>query len=316
MNAPRLFSRLICVIVCGVCVSGTAKAADNGFTRILLQNGYRAIPLQRSNGTGFVLAAKVNGKTVLLAVSMASPLSALFRSPNRHLAINERKSGHYLNSALGPSKEEFSLAPNNSLEVANIVMPATTFVVLNQSMSPAAAYQNWAGMLGEAELYRLAAILDCANSRLYLRPSGRDPRVADAIGKLFGSRGFVSVPLRINSNNHFEAPSQINSYRSVMTIEPANRLTAISDRSAAAGQVRVNRTSDVLIGVGGVKRAGKKGRITRLSIGAFAIPNANVSVADTAFDVLGLDQLKRSSAVIDLGARRLYLRGGRLSESD
>jgi len=316
MNRPRFLSPLLVVVLCGVCVSGTAKEVDNGFAKILLQNGYRAVPLQRSKGRGFLLRAKVNGKSALLAVSMASPLSALYRSENRSLAINERKSGHYLTGALGPSKEEYGLASNNSIEVANIVMPATTFAVLERPMSAAAENPEWAGLLGEAELIRLAAILDCGNSRLFLRPSGRGPRVTDAIARIFGSRGFVSVPLRINSNRHFEADSEINSYRSVITIEPVNEFTTISDHSAAAGRVPVTATSKSLIGVGRVIRASKTGRITRLSVGGCAIPNVPVSVADAVFDVLGVDQLKRCAAVIDLGARRLYLRGHRLSTSD
>jgi hypothetical protein len=316
MNAPRFFFRLVLAIVFGVCVSGTAKGVDKALTKILSENGYRAVPLHLSKDRGFLLTARINGKTAMLAVSLASPLSALYRSANRSLAINERKSGHHLTSALGPSTEEYGLASNNSIELANIVMPATTFAVLERPMAPATQYREWAGLLGEAELYRLAAILDCANSRLYLRPAGRDSRVTDAVGKIFDAQGFVSVPLRINSAHHFEATSQINAYRSLITIEPVNQFTTISDRSAAAGQVPVTATSDSLIGIGGVMRARKTGRITKLSVGDFAIPNVPVSVADALFDVLGLDQLKRCSAVIDLGARRLYLRSHRLNASN
>ena len=212
-----------------------------------------------------------------------------------------------------PREKSYGLASGNSIELANMVMPATTFVVLNQASTPAARWRDLAGLLGEAELNRLAAILDCSNARLYVRPAGRDARVSDTIGKVLAGRGFTLVPMRVNTWHHFEVPCRVNSYQSVITIEPVNSITTLSDRTASAGRVPVAATSGTLIGVGGVSRPHKSGKVAQLGIGSFLIPNATVSVAKATFNVLGFDQLDKGSAVIDLGARKLYLHGRPIS---
>ncbi|MFZ1219138.1 MAG: hypothetical protein WAO00_07585 [Chthoniobacterales bacterium] len=309
MNAARVPFFLVATVLSLDSAIAAAKSEDSGLAQVLLQNGYRSVALQHSKEKGFVLAAKINGKPARLAVSMTAPMSAIFRRAKGALAITERKSGSYLNSSLGPSNEEYGLASGNSIELANMVMPATTFVVLDQSNTPAAPWHDIAGFLGEAELYRLAAVLDCANSRLYLRPAGREPRVIDRIGQVLRARGFVSVPMRINSAHHFEVQSRVNSYQSIITVEPINSLTSITDRTAKAGRVPLTVPSEELVGVGGVRRTSHRAQVAELVIGSFLIPNATVYVANANFDVLGLDQLGRCSAVIDLGARRLYLHG-------
>jgi hypothetical protein len=304
------FSSLAIAGVLSVCTTAaTAKGQTTGLASVLRQNGYRAVPLHHSPDKGFTLSAKINGKPARLAVSMASPLSAFFRGANGAFGIRERKSGSYINSALGPSREEYGLASGNSIELANMVMPATTFVVLNQESTPAARWRDIAGLLGEAELNRLAAILDCGNARLYVRPAGRDGRVSDTIGKVLAGRGFTAVPMRVNTWHHFEVPCRVNSYQSVITIEPVNSITTLSDRVASAGRVPVVATTGRLSGVGGVSQPHKSGKVAQLGIGSFLIPNATVSVARATFSVLGFDQLDKGSAVIDLGARKLYLHG-------
>jgi hypothetical protein len=316
MISLRLCSFAIAGLLSVCTATATAKEQTTALASVLRQNGYRVVPLHHSKDKGFTLSAKINGKPARLAVSMASPLSAFFRGANGAFGIRERKSGSYINSPLGPSREEYGLASGNSIELANMVMPATTFVVLNQTSTPAARWRDIAGLLGEAELYRLAAILDCGNTRLYLRPAGRDARVSDIIGKVLGGRGFTPVPMRVNAWHHFEVPCRVNSYQSVITIEPVNSITTLDDRIASAGRVPVAATSETLVGVGGVRRAHKTGKVAQLVIGSFLIPNATVSVARATFNVLGFDQLDRASAVIDLGARKLYLHGRPISAAN
>ena len=313
MISLRLCSFAIAGVLSVCTAVATAKEQTTALASVLRENGYRAVSLQHSKDRGFTLSAKINGKPARLAISMASPLSAFFRGANGAFGIRERKSGKYINSPLGLSREEYGLASGNSIELANMVMPATTFAVLNQASTPPAPWRDVAGFLGEAELYRLAAILDCGNARLHVRPAGRDVRVSDRIGKVLAGRGFTSVPMRVNTWHHFEVPCRVNSYQSVITIEPVNSITTLSDRIASAGRVPVAATSGSLVGVGGVSQPHKTGKVAQLGIGGFLIPNATVSVAKASFSVLGLDQLDKGSAVIDLGARKLYLRGRPIS---
>lgn len=308
MTAPRFFSFLLAGALCLFCSVGAALGKDqaSGLATVLLRNGYRVVLLQHSRDYGFTLAARINGKPARLAVSMASPLSAIFRGADGLFGLREKKSGDYLNSPLGRSSEEYGLAAGNSIELANMVMPTTTFVVLDKHKG---RWRDLSGIFGEAELYRLAAILDCGNSRLYLRPAGRDPQVSGMIARSLAARGFSSVPMRITQRHHFEVPYRVNTYQSFITIEPMNPTTMISNRSAAAGRVPVVGTTESLVGVGGVTSASKNGEVVKLVVGSFVIPNARLLVTDATFDVLGLDQLEKCSAIIDLGAKNLYLHG-------
>ena len=312
MNAARFRSLLVAGVLCLFCFYSVdkAKAKDQApdLGSAFVRNGYRMASLQHSKEKGFTLPAKINGRPAQLAISLSAPLSTVFRQSSGAFRIRERKTGNRLNSALGPSTEEYGLSSDNSLEVTNMVMPATTFVVIDQFHIPAAQWHGIAGLLGEPELYRLAAILDCGNAKLYLRPTGRDDRVSDIIGQMLAARGFVSVPMRINAAHHFEVSCRINQLQSVITIEPSNGVTAISDRVARAARVPLINELHTLTGAGGVRRTSRTGRISEFLIGSFRIPNANVSVSEATFGVLGFHQLQKGGAIIDLGAKRLYLR--------
>lgn len=311
MNARRLTFLLLAGAFCLLCSAGIAAGKDRtgDLANVLRQNGYRAIPLQHSRDSGFSLSARINGKPARLAVSMASPLSVIYRDANSAFGLREEKTGRYLNSAFGRSQEEYGIASGNTIDLANMVMPTTKFAVIARSNRPAGAGRDLAGILGEAEMYRLAAILDCGNARLYLRPAGRDAGVNGIIARNLAAHGFTFAPMQINSAHHFEVPCRINSYQSEITIEPMNSITSISERSAAAGRVPLVDSTQMLVGVGGMKRASKDGIVSIFGIGSFIIPNAKVVVAEADFNVLGLDQVNKCSGIIDLGARKLYLHG-------
>lgn len=221
--------------------------------------------------------------------------------------MREEKTDLKLSGAFGALNQRWGIAPRNTVELVNIVQPDVAFGVYNEPMLVAGP-KGVVGLFGSPQLSRLAAIVDCANARMYLRPNGPNAQASGRLGELLAGRGFTRIPLQINSRHHFEAACRFNQYNSVITIETFSTLTALTNRAASAARIASVNTTLKAQAAGGTLSSVKTGQVHEFSIGGVPIIGPDIFVTNSDFNVLGLDYLAKYSAVIDLGARNLYLR--------
>lgn len=304
----RLPVFLATVIALSVLHPGRLSATENdSMANALLKSGYRSVLLHRQSGGALSVSVKVNGRPTQLAICTGAPISAINRISAQRFGMREEKTDLKLNGAFGDLNQRWGIAPRNTVELVNIVQPDVPFAVYNEPMLIASS-KGVVGFFGSPQLSRLAAIVDCGNARMYLRPNGADGQASGRLGELLARRGFTRIPLQINSRRHFEAACRLNQQNSVITIETFSTLTAITSRTAAgAGIASVNTTHRVQA-AGGTTSPLKTGQVHEFSIGGVPIIGPEISVTNSDFNVFGIDYLARYSAVIDLGGRSLYLR--------
>jgi hypothetical protein len=188
------------------------------------------------------------------------------------------------------------------------------------SDSKAMAHLN--GVLGAREMVKFGMIIDCTRQMLYINPNGASPAVSQSLASFLAGRGFTRIPMRLNSNAHFDVEGALNGHASRFLVDTGSANTMIDTQVAVKSGTSVTALSGYGAGgagnlVEGVNRASVK----ELAIGNFKLANAEVvaahvsrdillskSAAESNAGVLGQDYLARNFAVIDMGGKALYLR--------
>src|SRR5256885_14814935 len=66
------------------------------------------------------------------------------------------------------------------------------------------------GLVGAYEMVKFGMVIDCTRQMLYINPAGRSAAASQSLAGFLGGRGFVRVPIRLNSNAHFEVEGALN----------------------------------------------------------------------------------------------------------
>jgi len=274
----------------------------------LSKSGYRSVSLHRQPNGRLSISAKINGKPTQLGVSTGAPISAIDRGSAQKFGLREEKSDFKISGAFSVLNQRLGIAPRNTVEIGNIVQTDVAFAVYNEPSLTADSKGVVVGLFGSPQLSRLGAIVDCGAARLYLRPSGPNGQASARLGELMARRGFTRIPLQINSRKHFEAACRLNEYNSVIMMETFASVTSLTNHTASAAGIASAKTTLVAQAAGGTTSPVKTGQAREFSIGRVLISNPNLYVTNSDFNIFGMDNLARYSAVIDLGTNSLYLR--------
>jgi predicted aspartyl protease len=297
------------VIALSILHTGQLAATENdSMANALLKSGYRSVSLHRQSNGRLSVSVKVNGKPTQLAVCTGAPMSTIDRISAPKFGVREHKTDRPISGAFGLLNQRWGIAAPNTIELANIVQPDVAFAVYDEPTLTAGSKGSVVGFFGSPQLSRLAAIVDCGDARLYLRPNGANGPASARLGELLAGRGFTRIPMQVNWRHHFEAACRLNKYNSVITIETFSTLTGLTNRTAAAAGVASVNTALMAQAAGGTRSPVKAGQVHEFSIGGVPISEPDISVVNSEFNVFGIDYLAKYSAVIDLGARSLYLR--------
>ena len=169
---------------------------------------------------------------------------------------------------------------------------------------------------------KFGMIIDCTRQMLYINPNGASSAVSQSLASLLTGRGFTRVPMRLNTNAHFDAEGALNGHATRFIVDTGSANTLIDTQVAVKSGTGVTALAGYGAGgagglVEGVNRTGVK----ELAIGNFKLANAEVVVAHVSGEVLrsksatesnagvlGQDYLSTNFAVMDMGGRALYLR--------
>jgi hypothetical protein len=188
------------------------------------------------------------------------------------------------------------------------------------SDSKAMAHLN--GVLGAREMVKFGMIIDCTRQMLYINPNGASSAVSQSLASFLAGRGFTRVPMRLNSNGHYDVEGALNEHATRFLVDTGSSTTVIDTQVAVKSGTGVTALAGYGAGGAGnlvseVNRTGVK----ELAIGNFKLANAEVVLAHVSGDillsksagesnagVLGQDYLATNFAVIDMGGKALYLR--------
>jgi hypothetical protein len=200
--------------------------------------------------------------------------------------------------------------------------PERSATATGSHISDAKAMAHLNGVLGAREMVKFGMIIDCTRQMLYINPNGASSAVSQSLASLLAGRGFTRIPMRLNTNGHFDVDGALNGRATRFLLDTGSANTLIDTQVAVKSGTGVTALAGYGAGgagnlVEGVNRTGVK----ELAIGNFKLANAEVvvahvsgnvllskSAAESNAGVLGQDYLATNFAVIDMGGKALYLR--------
>src|SRR6266700_7046198 len=302
----------------------------------LASQGLGGAKLERRYGNHLLVPVSINNRRGALMIDTGSPNTLIDRNSVNTFGLTVEKTGSNVGGLFGRSWERFGTSKVKSIAmgnctVTNVPVAIADFSTFNRdrsgpatgshiSDSKALAHIN--GILGANEMVKFGMIIDCTRQMLYVNPNGRSPTVTQSLAGFLAGRGFTRIPIRLNSNDHFDVQGALNGHATRFIVDTGSANTLIDTQVAVRSGTGVTALAGVGAGgagglVEGVNRTGVKD----LAIGTFKIANAEVVVAHLSGDillsksaaesnagVLGQDYLATNFAVIDMGGRALYLR--------
>jgi predicted aspartyl protease len=331
-------NKLVSLVLLATAAPFCAQGQQGGgtLTSTLAGQGLAGARLERRYGNHLLVPVSINNRRGALMIDTGSPVTLIDRNSVNTFGLTVEKTDSSVGGLFGRAWEHFGTSKVKSIAMGNCVVtnvPVATADLsgINQERSAAAtgshisdskAMAHLNGVLGAREMIKFGMIIDCTRQMLYINPNGASSAVSQSLASFLTGRSFTRIPMRLNSNVHFDVEGALNGHATRFLVDTGSSTTLIDK------QVAVKSGTDVtaLVGYGaggagnlveGVNRAGVK----ELAIGNFKLANAEVVVAHVSGDillsksaaesnagVLGQDYLATNFAVIDMGGKALYLR--------
>ncbi len=78
---------------------------------------------------------------------------------------------------------------------------------------------------------KLGMIIDCTRQMLYVNP-GPSAAVSEKLARFLSGRGFTRVPIRLNSDNHFDVQGALNGRPTRFIVDTGSSTTLIDKKTA------------------------------------------------------------------------------------
>jgi predicted aspartyl protease len=251
-----------------------------------------------------VVIGTIKGKA-LIDTGAGPTVIARQLQPKLHLA--ETKTNHRIEGTLGSSATEFvSTGRIESFGFGKWVLH--NLAVLIQEVPHVDA------LLGLEDLHRVGAIIDCGRQVLYTAPNGPQPDISEIARTMLISRGFMQVPMRLNSRRHLEVDAKVNSIPCDMIVDTGSMLIGIDKAIGLRAGVTMRQSNLVATAVGGKTEHLATGHVDEISIGDYSVKDVEAGFSDytkagyPSACFLDIGQLAANSAIIDVGGMQLYLR--------
>jgi predicted aspartyl protease len=312
------------------------QQAGGTLTGTLAGQGLAGAKLERRYGNHLMVPVSINNRRGALMIDTGSPNTLIDRNSVNTFGLTVEKTDSSVGGLFGRSWERFGASKVKSIAMGNCTVtnvpvaiadlsgmnPERSATATGSHISDSKAMAHLNGMLGAREMVKFGMIIDCTRQLLYINPNGASSAVSQSLASFLSGRGFTRIPMRLNSNAHFDVEGALNGHATRFLVDTGSSTTLIDTQVAVKSGTGVTALAGYGVGgagnmVEGVNRTGVK----ELTIGNFKLANAEVAVAHVSGDillskstsesnagVLGQDYLATNFAVIDMGGKTLYLR--------
>src|SRR6476620_1762256 len=316
--------------------SARGQQAGGTLTSTLASQGLAGAKLERRYGNHLLVPVSINNRRGALMVDTGSPNTLIDRNSVNTFGLTVEKTDSSVGGLFGRAWERYGTSKVKSIAMGNCMVTNVPVAIADlSSMNPdreatatgshisdSKPMAHFNGVLGAREMVKFGMIIDCTRQMLYINPNGASSGVSQGLASFLAGRGFTRVPMRLNSNGHFDVEGALNGHATRFLVDTGSTTTLIDKQVAVKSGTGVTALAGYGVGaagnlVEGVNRAAVK----ELAIGNFKLTNAEIVVAHVSGDillskssgesnagVLGQDYLATNFAVIDMGGKTLYLR--------
>ena len=331
-------NKLIAALLLALAPLFCAQGQQNGGTLVsaLASQGLAGAKLERRYGNHLMVPVSINNRRGSLMIDTGSPNTLIDRNSMNTFGLTVVKTDASVGGLFGRSWERFGASKVKSIAMGNCTVtnvpvaiadlsgmnPERSSAATGSHISDSKAVAHLNGVLGAREMVKFGMIIDCTRQMLYINPNGASSAVSQNLSSFLSSRGFTRIPMRLNSNGHFDVEGALNGHATRFLVDTGSSTTLIDTQIAMKSGTGVTALAGHGVGgagnmVEGVNRTGVK----EMAIGNFKLANAEVVVAHVSGDillskstaesnagVLGQDYLATNFAVIDMGGKAVYLR--------
>jgi predicted aspartyl protease len=313
-----------------------AQQTSGTLAGFLSKQGLAGAKLQRRVGNHLFVSVSINKRNAALMIDTGSPVTVIDTNSVNTFGLTVEKTGENVGGLFGRSWERYGTSKVKSIAMGNCVIANVPVAIsdisgMNVDISEPATGSHLAGapkmthingILGTREMAKFGMIIDCTRQMLYLNPNGPNSAVSRAVASFFVTRRFTRIPMRLNTNHHFEVEGALNGHITRFIVDTGSGTTLIDKQIAVKTGVSPAAVAGMASGgAGGLVERSSGATVKELAIGGFKIANAEVEVARVSSEilrskseeesnagVLGIEYLSRNFAVIDMGGMALYLR--------
>lgn len=303
--------------------------ANSVIGQFLNRQGFKAVKIRdektpdSSDGIGhLLLGGAINNKNAELMIDTGTAMCAVARQNLKKFDLTEKKTTHPMRGTTGSSSSDFF--GKGIIKQLSIFYPLFSPITLTYLDNGAiylrdvpvliANIPHADGILGMDNLHMAGAVMDCKNRMLYVAPHGGVSKISEQLGGLLRRDGYAAISLRANAKHQLAANGFVNAIPCSAVIDTGSILTCIDRRIGQKAGVAMTSASGTLTTDGIHNSKYDAGLVKTLRIGEFEIPNASAAFidyrnsADLPMILIGIRQLSSASAVLDTGARILYLK--------
>src|SRR5512133_1634048 len=304
-------------------------------TGTLASQGLAGAKLERRYGNHLLVPVSINNRRSALMIDTGSPNTLIDRNSVNTFGLTVEKTDSSVGGLFGRAWERYGTSKVKSIAMGNCMVTNVPVAIADLSgmnpersaatgshISDSKAMAPLNGVLGAREMVKFGMIIDCTRQMLYINPNGASSAVSQSLASFLAGRGFTRVPMRLNTNAHFDVEGARNGHATRFLVDTGSATTLIDTQVAVKSGTGVTALAGYGAGgAGGLVEGVNRASVKELAIGNFKLANAEVVVAHISGDillsksaaesnagVLGQDYLATNFAAIDMGGKALYLR--------
>jgi predicted aspartyl protease len=311
------------------------SAKSQTLTSLLAGQGLAGAKLERRFGNHLLVSGAINNKKAALMIDTGCPITLIDKNSAATFGLQVGSTKAQVGGAFATRWERYGASMVKSIAMGNCVVTNVPVALADESgmndevrrtgtgshVAQSIRQQHVNGLLGVREMRKFGMIIDCTRQMLFVNPNGPSGSVSQRLAGFLAGKGFTRIPMRMNSNDHFDVPGAINGHATRFIVDTGAATTLVDRRTMAQAGIGFAPTGLGADAGDGTWERISSANVKELSVGDFVIPNAEVSVANVASDVLrtkaateansgllGAEHLALNFAVIDVGGMALYLR--------
>lgn len=324
-----LLSTLIAAILLPV------SAKSQTLTSLLAGQGLAGAKLERRFGNHLLVPVSINNKKGALIIDTGCPITLIDKNSAGTYGLQVAATKSHVGGAFATRWERFGVSMVKTMAMGNCVITNVPVALSDESslndevrrtgtgshVQTSIRHQHVDGLFGAREMKKFGMIIDCTRQMLYINPNGPSGSVSQKLASFLAGRGFVRIPMRINSSGHFDVPGAVNGQATRFVVDTGAATTMVDKRVIAKAGVGFAPTGLGVDAGDGTWQRISSADIKEFKIGEFVLPKAEIAIAqmsnemlhaknaaETNAGLLGAEHLAFNFGIIDVGGMALYLR--------
>src|SRR5262245_4619235 len=236
-------NKLVPILLLATVMPFCARAQQAGGTLAgaLASQGLAGAKLERRYGNHLLVSVSINNRRGALMIDTGSPYTLIDRNSVNTFGLTVAKTNTSVGGLFGRAWERYGTSKVKSIAMGNCMVTNVPVAIADLSgmnpdrsgaatgshISDSKAMAHLNGVLGAREMVKCGMIIDCTRQMLYINPNGASSAVSQSLASFLASRGFTRIPMRLNSNDHFDVEGALNGHTTRFLVDTGSTTTLI-----------------------------------------------------------------------------------------